>query len=86
MSEFMGDRFTSIINDNGDKRIDFDEWFSFFLKVCMGSQQQKLLIAFKVYDLEGDQSIGRKDMEMVLKHLMSSSTKRYGISFEKEGN
>ena len=26
-----------ILNENGDQRIDFDEWFEFFLKVMMGS-------------------------------------------------
>ena len=37
MSEFIGMRFMSLINANGDQRIDFDEWYEFFLKVLMGS-------------------------------------------------
>ena len=37
VSEFIGSRFMTIINANGDQRIDFDEWFEFFLKIMMGS-------------------------------------------------
>lgn len=87
MNEFIADRLLTIINANGDERIDFDEWFSFFLKVFMGSPQQKMLIAFKVYDIEGEDCLTRKNVEMVLKHITkSNSSTRYGISFEKEGN
>jgi hypothetical protein len=53
----------------------------------MGSSQQKMLIAFKFYDIEQCDCISKKDVEMVLQHITKvESSSRYGISFEKEGN
>ena len=43
------------MNANGDERIDHDEFVKFFLTVLMGSLEQKMLIAFKCYDMDGDE-------------------------------
>jgi Ca2+-binding EF-hand superfamily protein len=46
-----------------------------------------MFIAFKVYDFDDDDHITKKNVEMVLKHITkSTSSSRYGISFEKDGN
>ena len=54
MPELIGNRIVSQINENGDERIDHDEWVRFFLTLLMGSLEQKLLIAFKFYDPNGE--------------------------------
>ena len=44
-------------------------------------------IAFKFYDIEQDECVSKKNVEMVLRHITKEdSSSRYGISFEKEGN
>jgi len=42
------------MNANGDERIDHDEFVKFFIKMLMGSVEQKMHIAFNVYDIDGD--------------------------------
>lgn len=79
----MNERFTCLINSNGDKRIDYDEWFTFFLKVLMGSPEQQMLIAFKFYDLDNHDFLTRRDVDIVLKHIVAAESSRYGISFDK---
>ena len=55
MPEFIGQRIVIQMNANGDERIDHDEFVKFFLTVLMGSLEQKMLIAFKCYDMDGDE-------------------------------
>ena len=51
----IGSRITSMINANGDERIDHDEFVGFFIRLFMGSPQQKMKIAFDCYDFDKDE-------------------------------
>lgn len=72
MPELIGDRLVKQINANGDERIDHDEFVPFFLKLLMGTLEQKMLIAFRCYDIDGDESISEKEVEIVLKNIPST--------------
>lgn len=50
----LAKRVVSQINANGDERIDHDEFVNFMVKACMGTKIEKLLIAFKMYDLDNN--------------------------------
>jgi Ca2+-binding EF-hand superfamily protein len=72
------------MNANGDERIDHDEFVKFFLKMLMGSYEQKMLIAFKCYDVDNDQTISKEEVEVVLKNIPMNIEGRYGNSFAKD--
>lgn len=52
MTPLIGDRVTRLVNSNGDERIDHDEFVDFFLKVLIGTVEQKMQIAFQCYDVD----------------------------------
>ena len=68
------------MNANGDERIDHDEFVGFFLKVMMGTPEQKLMICFKIYDVEFDESIAPEEIKIVLSHIPLWPDKNYGIT------
>ena len=37
LPELLGDRVVGLINQNGDERIDHDEFVQFFMRLCMGT-------------------------------------------------
>jgi Ca2+-binding EF-hand superfamily protein len=74
------------MNANGDERIDHDEFVKFFLKVLMGSLEQKMLIAFKCYDMDGDEQIDFKEIKIVLRNIPLQIESRYGNSFMKDNS
>ena len=80
MPELIGDRIVKQINANGDERIDHDEWIPFFLKVLIGSLEQKMLIAFKCFDVDGDECITEEEVKIVLKNIPIINEGRYGDS------
>jgi len=57
---------------NGDQRISHDEFVAFFARLLMGSFDQRLLIAFKCFDVEGDECISKEEILMVLQSVQSS--------------
>ena len=71
------------MNANGDERIDHDEFVKFFLKLLMGSLEQKMLIAFRVYDVDGDECISDEEVKIVLRNIPLNFEERYGNSFAK---
>ena len=71
------------MNANGDERIDHDEFVKFFLKMLMGSLEQKMLIAFRVYDVDGDEQISDKEVRIVLRNIPIQYEERQGNSFVK---
>ena len=81
MPELIGDRITKQINANGDERIDHDEFVQFFMKLLMGTFEQKMLIAFRCYDVDNDENISDEEIRIVLKHIPIQVEQRYGISF-----
>lgn len=83
MPELIGDRLVRQMNANGDERIDHDEFVKFFLKLLMGSLEQKMLIAFRVYDVDGDDVISDQEVKVVLRNVPIHFEERYGSSFEK---
>lgn len=80
MPELIGDRMVRLINANGDERIDHDEFVPFMLKVCMGTLEQKMMIAFRIYDMDNDQMITEKEAKLVLRSIPIQVEERYGIS------
>ena len=83
MPELIGDRIVRQMNANGDERIDHDEFVKFFLKMLMGSLEQKMLIAFRVYDVDGDESISDQEVRIVLRNIPVMFEERLGNSFVK---
>ena len=47
----------------------------------MGTLEQKMLIAFRIYDVDNDENISQKEVEIVLRSIPISVEGRYGISF-----
>ena len=45
------------MNFNGDERIDHDEFVKFLLILFMGTIEQKMLVAFRIYDVDNDENI-----------------------------
>ena len=52
----------------------------------MGSFDQKMLIAFKCYDVDDDQCIDAKEVSTVLKNIPIHVEGRYGSSFSMSGD
>lgn len=50
----------------------------------MGSMEQKMMIAFKCYDMDGDEQIEFSEIKIILKNIPSKLEHRYGTSFQKE--
>ena len=69
------------MNANGDERIDHAEFVQFMLKLLMGSLKQKMLIAFRVYDVDGDESISLEEVKIVLRNIPIMDNERHGNSF-----
>ena len=40
------------MNENGDERIDHDEWLPFMLNIIYGSFEQRIFLVFKLYDID----------------------------------
>lgn len=70
------------MNANGDERIDHDEFVVFLTNVFMGTLEQKILIAFKCYDSEGEEVITEDEIELVLKHIPLYFDNHLGASFQ----
>ena len=69
MPFLLGARICNLINANGDERIDSDEFVLFFLQLLMGSQAQRMKIAFRVYDADNDQTISKEEIRIILKNI-----------------
>lgn len=76
LPELIGQRIVEQINANGDERIDHDEFVRFFLKLLMGTHQQKMLIAFKCYNNDGDQVISNEEIKIILNNVPLSDVKK----------
>jgi Ca2+-binding EF-hand superfamily protein len=84
MPFLIGTRVCNIINANGDERIDPDEFVLFFLKLLMGSIEQRMHIAFRIYDADNDETISKDEIKIVLKNIPRQSDARYGLSQGKD--
>lgn len=78
-SSLIADRLIRQINDNGDERIDHDEFVSFFMKLLMGSVEDKLRIAYKCYDVDDDQIISEDEVKIVLLNIPQTYEPRMNI-------
>lgn len=72
------------MNANGDERIDHDEFVKFMIVMLMGNLQQKLLIAYRCYDMNNDEIISPEEVEVILKNVPLHVEGRYGASFAHE--
>lgn len=77
LPEILGDRLVRQMNANGDERIDHDEFVLFMLKMLMGTFEQKMLIAFKCYDVDGDEQISQREVQAVLRNIPSVKDEEY---------
>lgn len=84
LPELIGMRIMKQMNANGDERIDHDEFVKFFLKMLMGSYEQKMLIAFKCYDVDSDECVSKEEVRVVLRNIPLTIGGRFGISFLKD--
>ena len=82
LPELIGDRLVKQMNANGDERIDHDEFVVFLTNLFMGTLEQKILIAFKCYDSEGEEVITEDEIELVLKHIPLYFDSHLGTSFQ----
>ena len=82
LPELLAQRIVCQINSNGDERIDHDEFIQFFLELFMGSQKQKMIIAFKCFDFDDEDRLTQENVLLLLKHIPQNiEGTRYGISF-----
>ena len=80
LPELIGQRIVKQINSNGDERIDHDEFVQFFLRLLMGTIEQRMLIAFRCYDVDDDQQISEEEVKIVLQNIPLQIEERYGVS------
>ena len=80
LPEIIGERLINQINANGDERIDYDEFVPFFLNLLVGNLEQKMLIAFKCYDIDGDEEITEDEVKIILRNIPVKILERYGYS------
>ena len=84
MPPLIADRLVKQMNANGDERIDHDEFVKFYAKLFMGTLEQKMLIAFRCYDVDDDQNISETEVKLVLRNIPRQNQGRYGESFYME--
>ena len=76
MTSIVADRILKQINSNGDERIDHDEFVGFFLRLIMGSMEQRFSIAYKCFDVDNDQIITKQEVKVVLKNIPMTTIPR----------
>lgn len=81
LPELIGERIVKQINANGDERIDHDEFVKFFITLLMGNFEQKMLIAFRCFDADGDEQIVKEEVGMVLRNIPMVYERKFGSSF-----
>ncbi len=69
LPEFIAEQLVKQANTNQDERIDHVEFVGFFLRIFMGSLDQKLAIAFRCFDQDGDGVLEQEEVELVLKNI-----------------
>ena len=85
LPELLSERIIAIINANGDERIDHDEFVEFLLTIFMGSEWQKMLVAYQCYDFENEQRVSKANIKQMLRHIPQTMYGlRYGLSFSDE--
>jgi len=65
----LGQRMVDLTNENDDERIDHDEWLPFMLNIIFGSFEQRIFIAFRVYDIDKTGVIKQDYMRLFLRHI-----------------
>ena len=50
----------------------------------MGTLEQRMLIAFRCYDVDNDQCVSDDEVKIILKHIPFVVEQRYGNSFAKQ--
>lgn len=80
LPELIGDRIVKILNFKCDERVDHDEFVAFMLNLLMGTIEQRMYIAFRIYDIDNDEIITPEKARLVLYNIPLVSEERYGIS------
>mmetsp|Transcript_17644 Transcript_17644/g.27301 ORF Transcript_17644/g.27301 Transcript_17644/m.27301 type:complete len:156 (-) Transcript_17644:603-1070(-) len=69
LPEVLALRIVKQINVSQNQRVSRAEFVSFFLRVFMGSLDQKLAIAYNCFDQDGDNVLEQEEVEIVLKNI-----------------
>jgi len=57
------------MNENGDERIDHDEWLPFMLNIIYGSFEQRIFLVFRIYDIDRTGVLQPEFMRQFLRHI-----------------
>lgn len=83
LPEIIFSRLIIIMNENGDDRIDHEEWLMFFLRLTCSSPRQRMYLVFQIFDIQNSQILRPDFVKTILKHLpLFAEGARFGISFE----
>jgi Ca2+-binding EF-hand superfamily protein len=52
LPEIIFSRLIGIMNENGDDRIDHEEWLQFFLRLTCSSPKQRIYLVFQIFDIQ----------------------------------
>lgn len=71
------------MNENGDERIDHDEWLPYMLNLMIGSFDQRAFLVFNVYDIDRTGLLKPEYMKLFLRHIpIYVQGKKYGITYD----
>ncbi len=65
----IGERLFVIFDKKNEGFLDYEEFLSSLAVLCRGSWEEKVKFVFKLYDVDGSNSIGRSELLVLLNHV-----------------
>ena len=65
-SEYLTQRILRVLDKNDDGLIDREEFLGSVRTLLFGSAAERLLLAFRIHDLDGDQALDRAELEHMI--------------------
>lgn len=62
----IADRFFSIVDKNGDKKVSEQEFVTAFKQLYLSDLQMKMKISFEIFDFDKDGFISREDIRLIM--------------------